>query len=172
MESDKKRKKIIMISVLLIILAAGIVTGALIYNKYYKAKYEFKGLGDIYKSRNKQYRLFTERKITFGNKGNPPKSEIRALPSFVARFSTNLSDGSYLTLALDFRFSKAKGIKEIRRKWERIQFATTIALSAYSGKDFKEKDKEEVLVIIENQIRKRIFSEIKYIYLDKFELRG
>jgi len=169
MEHKDKKTKVYIITVGLIILAATI--GAYIYHEYYSKEYQFKGLGHLYQARQQQYKLFTERKLTINNKNNPPKNEIRTLPSYKANFSTNLSDGAYLSVLLDFRFENAKGIKEMRKKWHRINFAIKIALSAYSGKDITSKNKEEILLIMENQIRKRIFSNIKYIYLDKFNLR-
>ncbi|MGE4519822.1 MAG: hypothetical protein AB7E04_09980 [Desulfobacteraceae bacterium] len=167
--NDKKKKyiKYITAAVILCVLAAA----GLIYNEYYQRKFQFKGLGDIYQARNRQYRLFTERKITENNKGNPSKEEIKNLPSFKTRFSTSLADGSYLAISFDFRFTNADGIKEIRRKWERISYASSIAVSPYSGKEIREGSKDEILVIIENQVRKRIFSSIEYIYIDEFVLR-
>jgi flagellar basal body-associated protein FliL len=169
-KTNKKKKyiKYIIITALLIFITAS----GLIYHQYYQTKFKFKGLGDIYQTRNRQYRLFTERKITENNKGNPSKEEIKNLPSFKTRFSTSLSDGSYLSISFDFRFSDSDGIKEMRRKWERISFAASIAVSPYSGKEISTGSKDEILVIIENQIRKRIFSNIEYIYIDEFTLRN
>ena len=164
-----KKIKLLIIGTLLLVVIVG---GAVVYNSYYSKTYKFKGLGDIYEVRNSQYKLFHERKITYENKGTPPKEEIKQLPSFKSRINTNLSDGSYLSISLDLRFANAKGIKEAREKWERINFAITLALSAYSGKELQGQYREEALLVIENQIRKRIFSKIEYIYLDNIDLRG
>lgn len=171
---DKKNKKIIIISTAVILALAFLTAiGIFVYHKKYEEKFRFKGLGDIYQNRNQQYRMFTERKITLDNKGNPPKTEVSNLPAFIANFATNLPDNTYISIRIDFRFEKAEGIKEIRRKWERIAFATSIALSAYSADDLKDlQGKDEVLVILENQVRKRIFSKIKYIYIDIFDLKS
>lgn len=170
--NKEKNKKNYFKYIIIAVIAAVITAGALIYHQYYQKKFRFKGLGDIYQTRNMQYRLFTERKITENNKGNPSKKEIKNLPSFKTRFSTSLSDGSYLSISFDFRFTNSDGIKEIRTKWERISYASSIAVSPYSGKEISTGSKDEILVIIENQIRKRIFSNIEYIYIDEFTLRN
>ncbi|MGM0418967.1 MAG: hypothetical protein ACQEQS_09610 [Thermodesulfobacteriota bacterium] len=171
--SDKKKKKNIYITIAVTtVISIIIAVGAFLYNSYYQKTHKFKGLGEVYQSRQQQSKRYTERKITFDNKTNPPKSEAKNFPSYKVRFATNLSDGAYLTLSLDFRFSNEDGIKEIRRKWERISFASSLALSPYSGDDLEKGNKNEVLAIIENQIMKRVFSKIEYIYLDNFHLRN
>ncbi len=167
----KDKKKLIIYYIIIPFLIILTVTGSLIYHNYYKKKFKFKGLGEIYQKKNRQFKLFAERKLTLDNKGNPEKKDIKNLPSYKARFSTNLNDGAYLSISLDFRFENSEGVKEIREKWERISFASEIALSVYSGKELDNEGKNEVLIIIENQIRKRIRSKIEYIYIDKFELR-
>ncbi|MDY0132092.1 MAG: hypothetical protein RBR53_05425 [Desulforegulaceae bacterium] len=167
MEKKKNYIKFIIVAVLISALSIG----ALIYNEYYQKQFQFQGLGEIYQARKSQSKMFVERKLTENNKGNPSKEEIKNLPSFKTRFATSLADGSYLSISLDFRFSNSEGIKEIRRKWERIAYASSIAVSPYSGIEIKESRKDEILVIIENQIRKRIFSNLEYIYIDEFILR-
>ncbi|MCB9481813.1 MAG: hypothetical protein H6681_02685 [Desulfobacteraceae bacterium] len=171
MNEEKNKNKYLKYLIGVLVLSI-LVAGGLVYNDYYQKKFRFKGLGEIYQTRNRQYRLFTERKITENNKGNPAKEEIKNLPSFKCRFSTSLNDGSYLSISFDFRFSNAEGIKEIRRKWERISYAASIAVSPYSGQEISTGSKDEILVIIENQVRKRIFSNIEYIYIDEFILRN
>jgi flagellar basal body-associated protein FliL len=171
--TDKKKKKNIYITIsVTIVISILIAFGAFIYNKYYQETYQFQGLGEVYKSRQQQFKRYNERKLTFGNKANPPKTKVKKFPSYKVRFATNLSDGAYLTLSLDFRFSNEEGIEEIRRKWERISFASSLALSPYSGEELNKGSRDEVLVIIENQIMKRVFSKIEYIYLDNFHLRN
>lgn len=172
MVSEKKKSLKVKIFVIISVVIAVGAIGAFLYHNHYKQKYKFKGLGDIYESRNQQNELYSERKITIGNKDNPHKSLVSQLPSFKKNIRSRLSDGNYLNLTLDFRFKKAEGIKEIRRKWERVEYAIHVALTPYTGKEIQNGSREEILVIVENQIRKRIFSEIKYVYLDKFDIES